>query len=295
MEKILEFYRRPSLYTDLGCYKEFARALPDDINELCMLQRMQIIHPIVLKDEGVRNSKASFWGDMTKISAARFDFEDELFPAAIGMLNELLRKNSNYTTDRAAEDKIHVTCRGQAVLLAAVLKVKGYPARVRSGFAPYIRYDGINYDHWVTEYYNEDEERWVIVDADIHCCEHELDFDDNDIPRDKYIFGAEAYLGMRNKSFQDGEIYYASVPATLGMKAALRALFYDYHCLMGDEVLFNNVPRYLEDKGFDLAEEEYLELDRLARMMLFPDENFDKLLDIWNSELKYRIMCGVLN
>ena len=29
--------------------------------------------------------------------------------------------------------------------------------------------------------------------------------------------------------------------------------------------------------------------------MLEPDENFDKLLQIWNNEPKYRIMSGALN
>lgn len=45
----------------------------------------------------------------------------------------------------------------------------------------------------------------------------------------------------------------------------------------------------------ELTEEEYEELDRLATLMLDPDKNFDELLQIWNSESKYRIMSGALN
>ena len=45
MEKeMLEFYKKTSYFTDLGYYKDFAKNLPDNIEQLCILQRMQIIH-----------------------------------------------------------------------------------------------------------------------------------------------------------------------------------------------------------------------------------------------------------
>lgn len=294
-KKILEFYKQTSLYTDLGFYKDFAKTLTNDINELCVLQRMQIIHPVAFDDLDIRKQEKCFWGDMTKVPITRLDYEDDLFPTAISMISELLRKDKEYHKERKAEDKIHVTCRGEAILLASILKAKGYSARVRSGFAPYIKYDGINYDHWITEYYDENKKRWVLVDADEHCPDHEMGFDLNDIPRDKFIFGAEAYLGIRNGKYKTEEIYYASDPATLGLKAAIRGLFYDFHSLMNDEIIFLHLPKYIQNKNFELTEEEYLELDKLALLLLNPDENFDKLLEIWNNETKFRIMSGALN
>lgn len=293
--KILDFYKQTSVYTDLGFYKDFAKQLTDDIDELCILQRMQIIHPVVFDNPDIRKQENCFWGNMTKVPITRLDYEDDLFPTAISMISELLRKDKRYYKERKAEDKIHVTCRGEAILLASILKAKGYSARVRSGFAPYIKYDGISYDHWITEYYDKNKERWILVDADEHCPDHEMGFDLNDIPRDKFIFGAEAYLGMRNGKYKTEEIYYASDPATLGLKAALRGLFYDFHSLMNDEIIFLHLPRYIQEKNFELTEKEYIELDNLATLLLNPNENFDKLLDLWNSETKYRLMSGALN
>lgn len=293
--KILDFYKQTSLYTDLGLYKDFMSNLTDNINELCVLQRKQIIHPVAFDNPDIRKQKKCFWGNMTKVPITRLDYEDDLFPTAISMISELLRKDNNYNKNRKAEDKIHVTCRGEAILLAATLKAKGYSARTRSGFAPYIKYDGVAYDHWITEYFDEVKNRWVLVDADEHCPDHKMGFDLNDIPRDKFIFGAEAYLGMRNNKYKTEEIYYASDPATLGLKASLRGLFYDFHSLMNDEIIFLHLPKYIQDKKFELTEEEYKELDKLATLMLEPDENFDKLLQIWNNEPKYRIMSGALN
>ena len=294
-DKILEFYKQTSLYTDLGLYTDFAKSLPDDIDELCVLQRMQIIHPIVYSNSDIRKQSKCFWGDMTKVPITRLDYEDDLFPTAISMISELLRKDKNYDKNRKAENKIHVTCRGESILLTATLKAKGYSARVRSGFAPYIKYNGVNYDHWITEYFDEKKDRWVLVDADEHCPDHEMGFDLNDIPRNKFIFGAEAYLGIRNNKYKDDEIYYASVPPTFGLKASLRSLFYDFHSLMNDEIIFLHLPKYIVDKNFELNEEEYVELDNLAKLMLDPDTNFEKLLEIWNNNLKFRIMTGGMN
>ena len=293
--ELFNFYKQTSLYTDLGLYKNFMKNLPDDINELCILQRKQIIHPVVFDIPNIRKQSNCFWGDMTKVPITRLDYEDDLFPTAISMISELLRKDKTYSVNRKAEDKIHVTCRGEAILLAATLKAKGYSARVRSGFAPYIKYDGVSYDHWITEYYDEIKQRWVLVDADEHCPDHEMEFDLNDIPRNKFIFGAEAYLGMRTGKYKTEEIYYASDPATLGLKASIRGLFYDFHSLMNDEIIFLHLPKYIQDKNFELSEEEYIELDNLAELLLEPDKNFDKILDIWNNVSKFRIMSGALN
>lgn len=111
--KIVEFYKRTSLYTDLGLYKEFVKQLPDSIDELCVLQRMQSIHPVAYSNPDIRQQRDGFWGDMTKVPITRLNYEDDLFPTALSMLYELLKKDNEYHNDRKAEDKIYVTCRGQ--------------------------------------------------------------------------------------------------------------------------------------------------------------------------------------
>ena len=291
MEEILEFYKKTSPYTDLGLYQNFARKLPDSIKELARLQRMQIIHPIIIWN----NLQQGWWDDLTKVPKTSIVFEDDIFPTAMSMLAELLRRDKDYSVDRKVEDKIHVTCRGEAVLLASILKAKGIPTRVRSGFAEYLRHDGTYYDHWITEYYSYDKNRWVLVDADNQWGDTKINFDLNDIPRDKFLLGAKAYLNLRNKNMNNNEILYASDPVTIGLPATIRALFYDFHSLMNDEIIFDFVPRYVLEKDFNLTEDELKELDELANLMLEPDNNFKKLQEIWNGNLKFRIMSGGLN
>lgn len=286
MENLLDFYKKTSAYTELGCFNEFAKALPDDIKTLCILQRRQIFHPVTVI-EALRG-KNDFG-----ISKTRLVFEDDIFPSACSMLNELLRLDKNYTIERKDKDRIYVTCRGQAILLASILKAKGYSARVRSGFAPYIEYDGIAHDHWITEYYNDIEQRWILVDPDM--CLDDINFNPYNMPRNEFIFGAQAYLGLRKKQYKDEEILFATNPPTLGMKAALRGLFYDFYSLMNEEGIFLHLPKYIVDKNFILSEEEYVELDKLAILLLDIDKNFVEIQNIWNNELKYRIRKGALN
>ena len=127
------------------------------------------------------------------------------------------------------------------------------------------------------------QDRWKLADADLHCPDHEMGFDLNDIPYDKFLFGAKAYLGIREGKYKEETIYYDSDPVTLGLKASLRCLFYDFHSLMNDEIIFLHMPKYIQDKNFELSEEEYKELDNLANLMLNPNENFSKLQEIWNN------------
>lgn len=300
-KKILEFYKQTSIYTDLGLYKNFAQQLPNNLKELCSLQRNQIIHPFDLCDVNMRNNTNSFYGDMTKIPDTCLNYENDLFPTAQSIIAELLRRNKNYTVNRSIEDKIHVCCREQSILLASILKSKGYSARVRSGFAKYVCIENkAAGDHWITEYYDEKRKKWILVDADMFfdiktLKEHKIDFDLLNIPREKFIFGADAYLGLRHGKYRYDEIYYASNPKIYGLKASIHGLFYDFHSLMNDEIIFLHLPKYINDKNFALTEEEYKELDELAVLMKDPNNNFDKLRYIWHNVKKYRIMSGGLN
>ena len=122
-----------------------------------------------------------------------------------------------------------------------------------------------------------------------------MGFDLNNIPYDKFLFGANAYLGLRNNKIKEESILYASDPVTLGMKAAIRGLFYDFHSLMNNEIIFLHVPKYIQDKNFELSEKEYKELDELANLMLIPNINFNKLKEIWETKTKFRILSGALN
>lgn len=285
--ELLDFYLKTSMYTDLGLYKDFAKDLPNDINELCLLQRRQIIHPFFLKENQELSSKMPLYYRV---------FEDDLFPTGISMLSELLRRNKNYNDKREEKDKIHVTCRGQSILLTSILKAKGIPARCRCGFGYYVSdIDGSAGDHWIVEYYNKLLDKWILVDPDFHDYDIDTNVDSNNITAKDFLLAPKAYLGIRNGSIKETEIYFASSPYVYGLKTAIRYLLYDFNCLMNNEIFFLYLPKFVIKADLDLNEEELKELDVIAELMLRPNDNFKKIKSIWDTNDKFKITGGGFN
>lgn len=292
-KNILDFYLETSTYTYLGPYSDLVKNIPNDIKELCLLLRMQTIHPIAFNNPLIRSSNNCFWGNMQEIPDDKTIRQDDILPNSMSMLSELLRINPNLSPTRKAKDKIIVTCRGISLLLASILKYQNVPARLRSGFANYPSNDGIFWDHWVVEYYNETKKRWILVDAD--CCANEgIYFDIFDVPKDKFIPAPNLWLAYRHNNFDInklGHAYYGCGEEKI-CETLLTAIFYDFHCLMNNEVIYLHYPKYLRDRNFSLSEEELEEIDNLATLMLDPCANFNKLLSVWQNNPKFRILSG---
>ena len=66
---------------------------------------------------------------------------------------------------------------------------------------------------------------------------------------------------------------------------------------MNHEISYVFQPRFMEPllfRGEVLPDEDMALLDRLAQLLMEPDENFDKLLHIWNTERKLRDLSSPL-
>ena len=240
-KKILDHYLQFGQYTDPGLYKEILRKnLPDDIKEIGLLVRKQIIHRSTLKNGNTGSNKDLRYGDMNKVPWFR-QAEDDIFPTASGVLSELFRRDlRGFVLDRAVENKLILTCRFTAILIASILKAKGIPARVRSGFTPYFEVEdlekGISCDHWINEYWDEKEKRWVTIDVD-GCMEPYLKFDPFDMPYGTFDFSADAWIKVRagkvkGSHFKDAAGFKGLV--TIGWE-----LFHDFHSLMNNEIIYS--------------------------------------------------------
>lgn len=299
LKKLLLFYLQTSTYTYLGPYSDFVRNLPDDIEELCILQRMQTIHPAIFSlDENIKNDANNILGDMTKIPVDRFNNEEDIYQTAISIFSELFRRDENYSTEREANKKIHIVCRGNALMLASTLKAKGIPARIRVGFAKYHNTDGKCDDQWNTEYYDISKNRWVMVDSSAIGCTTTILNQILDIPKTEFITAAEAWLKLRNNSIPKN-LKLIDAGGYSGLKAAWLQLMNDFNSLMNNEKSFIFQPLYMyEYKNNhylirDFKDEELIELDYLATLMLDCDKNLEKLYKIYKENSKFRIMLGI--
>jgi hypothetical protein len=292
---ILDHYREFSLYTDPGAYRNtLMNTLPNNIREIGRLIRLNVIHRTTLEAGNTGTNADLKYGDMNKVPWWRQAEDDNLVTAA-SMLAELYRRDSHgLTGERSVENKIVVTCRYVAILMASILKSKGMAARVRSGNAAYFdmgELGKVSADHWINQYWNEAEGRWVTVDVDGSLAT--LDFDPFDMPEGVFDFPARAWLDIRSGKVDPLRFYNAKPER--GAIVVLWSLFYDFHSLMNNEIIYLHTPVFGNPQRFAaLKENELKKIDGLARLMLNPDGHFTHLKTVWETEKIFRLLTGGL-
>jgi hypothetical protein len=297
-EKIKKHYLDFSIHTFSGLYKEKLKSeLPDDIRSIGLLVRKNFIHRSTLASGNVGSNADLKFGDMTQVPWWRQP-EDDILVTAGAMLTELYRRDDRgFVEDRKPKNKLVLTCRFVAIVMASILKSKNIPTRVRSGNAPYFDMEEIgdvSTDHWINQYWSEEKNRWITIDVDGSLSLKDT-FDPYDIPDGKFDFPADAWLGIRAGDI-DPEHFYNAKPKR-GTIVVLWSLFYDFHSLMNNEIIYIHRPigGYGEDEKFKkLTHKELEKIDSLARLMQKPDENFDELVRVWESEKDFRLLMGGL-
>jgi len=293
-KKILDFYRGFSVYTNPGPYmNSLKKDVPSDVRKIGELVRKSVVHRTTLADGNTGTNADKKYGDMKKIPWHRQP-EDDILVTASAMLSELYRRDKKgFTKNRKEENRLVLTCRFVAVLMSSILKSKGVPCRVRAGHANYFdegELGDISADHWINQYWNG--KRWVTIDVD-GSLNLEDKFDAYDMPEGKFDFPADAWLNVR--SGKDDPNRFWNARPERGQIALLWSLFYDFHCLMNDEIIYAHIPSIgLYENFKNLTKNDLKEIDDLAGLMVDPDKNFDKLQKIWNTNKKFRLLKGGL-
>jgi hypothetical protein len=186
-EEMLADYARPGVFTGLGGFEVQIDSLPDGVAAVAGFVQNLLMH------EGL----ASAYG--VALSSQRID-EKQLHGAA-AMLDRAARLDDRpLSHPRAPEHRVVGVCRHFATLFVACMRRRGVPARVRCGFANYFA-PGRHLDHWVGEYWNAGEGRWVLVDAQIDDRQRAmfaLTLDTFDVPRDRFLVAGDAWRSCRN-------------------------------------------------------------------------------------------------
>ena len=185
-DNLLDYYREPGPFTTLGVFGEQVDALPGEIGKIAHAVQMLLVHRwwapaynVEVTEEGERENGLHSTEAMLACAMKKS-------PAAIGQV-------------RLPDKRVVGICRHFSTMMAAFLKQKGIPARARCGFATYFE-PGKYVDHWVAEYWNEDEARWVQVDAQLDTLQaraKQIDFDPLDVPRDRFIVAGDVWLQHR--------------------------------------------------------------------------------------------------
>lgn len=249
-----------SNYTDPGEFEYLYENLPESINDICNLIKIQLIHPFEIKK----------YGD--KIPKDR-EYEDRSFSTVEQMLNELFERDANGLVDlRLPEKRLVVACIHHSLLLASILRHKGIPVRLRAGNAKYIG-DDKNYHvtHVICEAWDTHRKKWYLVDPD----RNKIDFS-----RQEFEFASETWQKLRNGNID--KRYYISRYKSVE-QATAHLIWLDLSYIVRDEEPYWNDPPVvtkIKDSINDISNAELQLLDNISTLLRNPEKYMDELIFI---------------
>jgi len=181
---------------------------------------------------------------------------------------------------RPAGERVVGVCRHFTLLHVAMLRAQGVAARARCGFGAYFE-KGKFVDHWVTEYWNEAQKRWVLVDSQLDTRQRELfkvTFDPLDVPRDQFVVAGDAWKLCRGGKADS---------AAFGI-LDMHGLWFIAGNVIRDVAALNNHEMLPWDIWGAMARNDAeLDLpffDRLAELSHAPDEHADELRAVYEDK-----------
>jgi hypothetical protein len=279
----LAFYARSGVLTSAGRYAALFEPLPGDVAALAAVGHGLLIHEHLAHAYGVTLS------------------EQDRHPVHLRGAEQLLeqvvtRDDRPLDVARPPAGRVPGNCRHFTVLMVAMLRARGTPARARCGFGNYFG-TGYHEDHWVCEYWDAGRERWVLVDAQIDGRQRALfpiDFDVTDVPRDRFVIAGDAWARCRAGEDDPDRYGLSMIPETGDWWIAAN--------LMRDAVALDNVELLPWDVWGAMPEPEtvidadHLALyDRLAVLTHSPDAHLAELRELCRDDPRVRVPPTVRN
>jgi len=270
----LHFYAVPGDATDPGEYASLLDALPASVPDLCWVVQGVLIHILETWRYGVELPR---------------ERQGEVSIGAVeGLLKRILELDRQpLTIQRPPERRVVATCHDFSILLCAMLRRQGRPARARAGFAAYLM-PGKYTDHWVCQYWDGGSARWVTVDAQldaVHRQGYGIAFDPYDVPPDQYLPGARAWQECR-AGRMDPQFFGFSRWTGMG---------YLRHVLLRDLLALNKQEGLpWEDAGLPagdesaIADEDYARLDEIAALAQTGNGGFARLRSAYQEVMKQK-------
>lgn len=285
----LDFYRQQSEISSPGRYVSIFDDLPTDIGELCQVVQNIFLHQFWILDERNYGIGAS------ALKSAGRDLNAEINQRRVEESLDFLSKMdaAPLSVPRDAALKVVGNCRHYALMLVAMLRHQGIPARMRSGVARYFMpAEGMLEDHFITEFWNKDEGRWQRVDPQLDALQRRvlgIRFDPTDMPPGQFLDAGESYVELKSGRTTEEKI---GIFDFRGWKYVWYKIFSDLACVNNVEALpweEWGICARIGNESFSQQDAELLAqiADLLAEMNSVP-ENFSRLVQIYenNPDLK---------
>jgi hypothetical protein len=214
------------------------------------------------------------WAENLGISLNRIRREEANLRTIQDRLGKLIElQDAPLTEGRLLTRKTVGTCRDFSLLFTAALRHQGIPARARCGFGTYF-VKGSFEDHWVGEYWLAEEERWVMVDPQLDPFQIDalgIDFDPLDLPRTKFVTGAQAWELCRAKRVDPKRF---GIFRMRGLDFVKGDLIRDFLSLNKVEILPWDNFMLINTSFIRMNKEEKDLMDRLARISTGEERDF---------------------
>lgn len=272
----LTFYSEPGPMTEAGTHASLFDDLPDDISSLCKIVQNNMTHV--------------FWAERMKIRLSKAR-RSTLQIRPISKKLEQIAKTNNIalTVPRSFNQRQVGNCRDFTLLLVSILRHKKIPARARCGFGTYFE-PGRYIDHWVGEYWNAAEKRWIMVDSELDPSALQtfnIRFDPHDVPSDEFIVAGNAWKMCRAGKADPDKF---GILDMHGLRFVWGDVVRDFLALNKIEILpWDGGWGFLNQKLSDpLPDESTLTLyDEIAQLTLEIDEKFQEIRAYYKKEPRF--------
>ncbi|NLV91055.1 MAG: transglutaminase domain-containing protein [Firmicutes bacterium] len=252
-----EYYASHSLITDPKEYRHLLADIPSSVSEMVEILQGLFLHIFWAERYGVTPTPQQREHVQARSVRNILEAIDNIDPAPL-------------TEPRPLEKRFFGNCRDHSVLLCAMLRAQGIPARVRCGFATYFIPNHFE-DHWICEYWDGQSDRWILVDPQLDTLQKQvlgISFDTLDMPQGQFITGAEAWKLARSGQ-EDPEKF--GIFDMKGLWFIRGNLIRDLASLNKVELLPWDIWGLIEGQERELTEEDYTLLDEVAELIIGHD------------------------
>jgi hypothetical protein len=280
---LLSFYTAPAVMTSAGRYAHQLDGLPTGIADLAAVGQGLVIHEHIAEEYGVTLSQEDRW-------TVHLRQVEQLLGAIVA------RDERPLQIARTPAERTPGNCRHFTVLMTAMLRAQGRPARARCGFGNYFP-SGSNEDHWVCEYWQPDEQRWILVDAQIDERQREwfpINFDVTDVPRDRFVVAGQAWQQYREGTADPGTFGLSLINET-GDWWIAGNLMRDAQALLSLEMLPWDVWGAMPGPDDPITDDLAALFDELAALTQSPDTSLAELRRLCDIDDRLRVPEKVYN
>jgi hypothetical protein len=271
----LEYYASLGPMTDPGGHADLLEGLPTDIRALCQCVQGILLH--------------IFWAERYGAMLSEEREQEVQIRSVANMLTRIRELDDQpLTIARPLESRLVGNCRDFATLFCGMLRYQGVPVRARCGFGAYFEPEHYE-DHWVCEAWNDDEERWVLVDAQLdafQCEALDIQFDPCDVPRNQFLVAGKGWQLCRAGQADPNRF---GIFDMHGMWFIRGNLLRDLASLNKVELLPWDTWGLMEKEDEDLSAEDMTLLDRVATLALAGSDEFPEVRAIYDTDARLRV------